>query len=394
MTTPLRTLPHPVRSWRGMGSAAKLILYTRTSLQITVVSLPLVFLFIFTSNSDFAWPQQLSIAVPMIVSAVSAVAALQVRPELAVEERPGDLRVFRAGFLLHGLLLAGCLAAQLVPGREQLWVSTTVVALACSYNLAMAFLPFLPRPLWSAVGLAALVVGGTYRTLGDSGSSYFQAAAVVFITGTALLSLWTVRLMRDSERARRLEAELRVSEERLRFAQELHDTLGQRLAAMSIKTQLAEKFAERQDPRLFDELRDLRELTGTTTAEMREVVHGYRGINLATEVEGARALLLDAGLTLTVSGSSLDVPEELREVAAWFVRETTTNIIRHANPTRVALTLTDAAVTMSNDGAGAGVDKLGGLGALRRRVEKHDARLLVEQEAGAFTVTLIWEDEA
>ena len=44
------------------------------------------------------------------------------------------------------------------------------------------------------------------------------------------------RAMIETERSRRLESQLSAAEERLRLSQDLHDTMGQHLAALTIKT--------------------------------------------------------------------------------------------------------------------------------------------------------------
>ena len=162
--------------------------------------------------------------------------------------------------------------------------------------------------------------------------------------------------------------------------------MGQHLAAMSIKSELAQKFAERDDPRLMTELGDLRQLAGTTMAEMREVAHGYRAINLATEIAGARRLLETANVEVTISGDAFDVPEQHRELAGWFVREASTNVLKHADATAVELAVTGMSISMRNDGAHPSSGRSGGLEALRRRAA--DGHVLVERDGAVFAVTL------
>lgn len=382
------TFPHPVRTWRQLGTAGKFLGYTRLSLQSSVVLLPLLFLTgMFSSPEVPAWLCWAGVAV-MVASAVSGVAVVERRPELNLRPRADNRRMFVIGLVGHLGLLAACLVTQYLDVSDGVLIGTAFLVMGLTMNVSLAFLPFAPHRWWAALVLAVVVGGSLVRTLGGSvGSTYFIVSPLLFV-GVTALSVWTAGLMLESDRARRLEADLKVSEERLRFAQELHDTLGQHLAAMSIKAELAQKFAERGDDRLLTELADLRALTGTTLSEMREVVQGYRSINLATEIEGARALLRDAGVELHVTGHSVDVPESARELAAWFVRETTTNVLRHADATAVALTLSPTRVQVRNDGGRGGVDKLGGLAALRRRAADLGAHLTVEHGDGGFTVTL------
>lgn len=382
------TFPHPVRTWRQLGTAGKFLWYTRLSLQLSVVFLPFLFLVALVSSPDVPGWLHWTGAVVLVVSAVSAVAAIQVREELTDQPRPDTRGLFLAGLAGHLLVLAVCLVPQYLDVSDGILIGSAFIIMGLTMNVSVAFIPFLPHRWWVAFAVTVIVGGSLLRTMGTNAGSIYFTLSPVFFVGLTALSVWTAGLMLESDRARRLEADLKVSEERLRFAQELHDTLGQHLAAMSIKAELAQKFAERGDDRLLTELADLRALTGTTLSEMREVIQGYRSINLATEIEGARALLRDAGVELHVTGHSVDVPESARELAAWFVRETTTNVLRHADATAVALTLSPTRVRVRNDGGRGGVDKLGGLAALRRRAADLGAHLTVEHGDGDFTVTL------
>jgi len=211
---------------------------------------------------------------------------------------------------------------------------------------------------------------------------------IPFLLMTTLLSAWTVNIAKQLDRARITESALQVSEERLRFAQELHDTLGQRLAAISVKTELARALAARGDDRLDAELAELQSLAHASVTEMHDVVEGYRTVNLSTEITGSRQLLESAGINLTVEGDPTALPEPLRETAAWLVREATTNVVKHADATWVRLILTPDTVTVANDGVARDIERLSGLAGIRRRAEPSGASLVAERDGNLFTVTL------
>ncbi|GAB3647351.1 histidine kinase [Corynebacterium nasicanis] len=389
MTSATR-LPNPVRSWRGLGSAAKFQLYTRWSIQSVAILLPLFFLVpAFGVETIPGWGLALMVLVVLGAMALS-VMALELQPALNARERRDHRPWFRAGLVILPLALAACVGAYLAPTPPGMQTAALFLAIALSQCLCLAFLPFTRRRWWWIAAVTAVLVLTFGGGMGSEPAVVYLALMPTLFASVTLMSLWTSGVMRESERARHLEAELKVSEERLRFAQELHDTLGQHLAALSIKAELAQKLAERGDARLSGELADLRTLASTSLSEMREVVQGYRSVNLATEVAGARSLLIDARVPLTVTGDSLDVPAEHREMAAWFVREATTNLLRHADATAATLTLGPAAVTMSNDGAHGDVGKPGGLDTLRRR----GAHLETTREGDTFTATLILEETA
>ncbi|MDO5512217.1 sensor histidine kinase [Corynebacterium sp.] len=385
MTSTPRALPHPVRSWRGLDSATKFLLYTRWSLQSVVLFLPLFFLFPAAGiDSITAWGMALLILLVGSAVVVSVI-ALELQPSLNLAPRRDHRPWFTAGLIGLTMALAASIILYLVPVAAGVTSASIFLAISLSQCLSMAYLPFVAGRWWWVLLLTIVLVLTFADGLGSDPAVGYLIVLPAVLTSVTIMSLWTAGVMRASERARHLEAELKVSEERVRFAQELHDTLGQHLAAMSIKAELAQKLAERGDVRLTQELADLRELTSTSLSEMREVVQGYRSVNLATEVAGARSLLLDARIPLTVTGDSLEVPAAHREQAAWFVREATTNLLRHSDATAATLTLGSTAVTMHNDGVQGDVGKPGGLDALRRR----GARVETAREADTFTATLI-----
>src|SRR5699024_7494391 len=172
------------------------------------------------------------------------------------------------------------------------------------FALSIAYVPWLRHSWLIIIGLT-LVVGMIVNMTVPASSWWLVFAPVTVVT--VRMTIWTVDVMKEVERSRELEASLRVTEERLRFAQELHDTLGQHLAAMSVKSELALALAKRGDDRLENELRELQKLTRTSMSEMRDVVSGYRTVNLATEIEGAKSLLADAHIHLSVIGTTSQV---------------------------------------------------------------------------------------
>lgn len=384
----IRNLVSPLKTWRGLPNAAKFVLYTRGSLQSMPVFMTLGFIFGLTS-SEFTrelppWLLLVGVAYAGLLTGL-AVAVCELHPDLNTRPRAAVEPVFWAGLVLSTVGLLIGLGLQVSVFVEPVQFYGVALGMLSLLVLCLAYFPWLPYRWW--VSLAAGVGCGVVFTT-VVGAGFFFWLLPPFFTATVVLSLWTVSLMKEVERSRELETSLRITEERLRFAQELHDTLGQHLAAMSVKAELSLALARRGDDRLEEELQQLQKLTRTSMSDMREVVQGYRAINLATEVEGARSLLADAGLELTVRGDVHGVDKSDRELAAWFVREAATNVLRHSEARHVTLQLEATAVSMRNDGAHGGIGRLSGLDALRRRAEKHGARLHVEREEQIFTACL------
>lgn len=390
----LRSLSNPRRAWKRLGGASKYVLYTRVSLQSMPVLFLLLLLFpLLTSELREevpAWGLGAAFIYFLVVT-VFAVLALELQPQLNTRPRRAVGPVFWTGgvITLGGLALSVAMQFSDLPESERTLGAIVGLFLLCTATLA--YLPWLPFR-W-AICLLLTVGAGTVFT-GTIGGSLVGWLVPVFFLATVALTVWTVDLVKEVEQSRELEASLRVTEERLRFAQELHDTLGQHLAALSVKAELALALSQRGDDRLEGELQDLQKLTRASMSDMREVVEGYRAINLATEIEGARSLLSDAGIDLTIDGDAGDVAEQYRELAAWFVREAATNVLRHADASAVQLSMTLEAVLMRNDGAHNGIGRLSGLNALRNRAENNGAHLVVDRAGTTFTATLQLEATA
>lgn len=373
-------------------SMEKYALYTKWS-----VALAAVFTwFLFAIPSITATTSKHAGLTPLLwavgTAALTLLVSITLLREPAFElfpERRGRARGARVSFILVLVSWIVCiLVSVLAPVSIGAWAS--VYAILCTALFALAHAPWM-RHKWIAVTVAALLTCATQLRIDASTALTSICIPLIFLTAT-LSAFWGLDVLRDADRARQLDAELHVSAERLRFAQELHDTMGQRLAAISLKTQVATALVERGDRNAMTELRELQELVKTSTADMRAVAHGYRHINLATEIAEARALLGASRINVHVDGDSLDVPDNRREDAAWFVREATTNILRHSHATSARLTLAENSVAMTNDGALESPGPLSGLESLRRRVAAAGGSITVEHDAPHFTVRLCFDE--
>ncbi|MGC3905151.1 sensor histidine kinase [Corynebacterium variabile] len=378
---------NPFRMWRDLDGGAKLAVYTRLSLEAMVVffGLYIVAVVAFTDNdaNPPAWLTALDIVASLLLL-VAGVAVLELRTEFTTAPRREMRRevpwllptatVLGASCWVVGLLL-------MLSGSDGISDGGLPLIVVSLFIMPLAVMPWLPYH-WPVTVVAAVVTAVVV------GEMWWMSLFIPFFLMTTLLSAWTVNIAKQLDRARITESALQVSEERLRFAQDLHDTLGQRLAAISVKTELARALAARGDDRLDAELAELQSLAQASVAEMHDVVEGYRTVNLSTEITGSRQLLESAGITLTVEGDPTALPEPLRETAAWLVREATTNVVKHADATWVRLTLTPHTVTVANDGVARDIERLSGLAGIRRRAEPSGASLVAERDGNLFTVTL------
>lgn len=394
-TTLIDAVTRPRRTWRGLGAGAKLALYTRLSMHSLIVSIGVVAIVLplLNLNPDVSLSgrqQLLVIGLALVLMTVTLVIT-EYRPEFNTRARPQTQRLLLVAALLSFVVWGmGVLMYLLGDGALAL---TGIFLMLVAITLApLGVLPWL-RWRWPVT----LVLTTVTAVLMWSDLMWWPMFWGTFLLCTSTLSAWTVGVAKQLDRARLTESALQVSEERLRFSQELHDTLGQRLAAMSVKAELARALAKRDDDRLDGELAELQELARTSVTEMHEVVDGYRAVNLSTEVEGARQLLDSAGVHLEVEGDPTELSAPMRELAAWLVREGTTNVVRHSSATRVRLAFSSGdteSVRMSNDGVTRGIERLSGLAGIRRRAEPLGAELIAERDGSLFHVTLTLKEQS
>lgn len=195
-----------------------------------------------------------------------------------------------------------------------------------------------------------------------------------FFLGLMMLTYRRTMLLVIELRAARADlARLAVTEERLRFARDLHDLLGHSLTTISLKSQVARRLTD-QDTALAREVGDIESVAQQALAEVREAVTGYRGRSLADELDAARSTLTTAGIDVTVLLEGTPLPAQLDALLGWVVREGTTNMLRHsrARACEFRLTRVDGMVCLDVRDDGVGPDEScaagNGLSGLAERV--------------------------
>jgi two-component system sensor histidine kinase DesK len=163
---------------------------------------------------------------------------------------------------------------------------------------------------------------------------------------TAALGLWAtafvsqVAAVAELRAAREELARLAVTEERLRFARDLHDLLGHSLSLITLKSELAGRLLPAAPDRAAKEIHDAEAVARRALREVREAVAGYRQPALAEELRGAREMLEAAGIACRIENGAGPLPKSVEAVLAWTVREGTTNVIRHSRARHCDIRLT------------------------------------------------------
>lgn len=191
--------------------------------------------------------------------------------------------------------------------------------------------------------------------------------------------------------------------ERRRLARELHDETGQALTSILLGLRAVEDAADPEG--VSAAVSDLRELVVATLQDVRRLAVQLRP--KALDDFGLVPALERLTQTFSeTSGIAVDLeaqlgpdrlPTEVETTLYRIVQEGLTNVVKHAEATRVSILLVrrtgTATVVIEDDGRGfdssaASTDSLG-LQGMRERAELHDGRLTVETSPGAGTTLVV-----
>ncbi|MBF0815548.1 sensor histidine kinase [Microbacterium paludicola] len=212
------------------------------------------------------------------------------------------------------------------------------------------------------------------------------AAGTLYIVAVVFVGELAWQLVREAERAKVIESALAVAEERVRFAGDLHDIQGQSLHVIKLKATLARRLLEDDPHRAAGELAEIRRLVDDTVAKTRELTHARYEIDLVAELENTRALAEASGMSVSIR-TELDRSSRPHSLLAHTLREATTNLLRHAEPSWVTITASAADVEIKNDGALAASEiRARGLARLQRRIQAVGGALDFSRQDDIFTV--------
>jgi two-component system sensor histidine kinase DesK len=267
-----------------------------------------------------------------------------------------------------------------------------LAAMACG-----VVVPWTRRPWPMMVGVVLSVSAGMTAWLrgasaGDSFTVWYSTLISGFIIATILRLFAAIKELRET---REELARSAVSEERLRFARDLHDLLGHTLSVMVIKAQAVRKLIPRDGDLAVEQAADIETIGRDALRQVRLAVTGYRGQGLAAEIDGARTALRDAGIELRVRQEGAPLSDEASSLLGWAVREAVTNVIRHsgAGNCEISVDGRDGAAVLSihDDGRGGPPVKGNGLHGLTERVSGAGGHLEAGPAEGCgylLTVTL------
>jgi signal transduction histidine kinase len=240
------------------------------------------------------------------------------------------------------------------------------------------------------------VVGTLLVDAGPGGLSRGARRLLDPLAASAAVAVHTVALTRDLERSRQALVTAR-EEERRRLYRELHDGFGPVLAATALQAETARDLLD-TDPQMAAKLLDkvVPQLRGTVD-DVRGIVHGLRppalddlGLGSAVRELAGRFATARRKVDIDVSLDGLPGPVSAAvEVAAYrIMAEALTNVSRHADADRVAVTLRrdgeGLRLTVTDDGVGVPAVRRDGLGlaSMHERAKELRGSLVVGAGAG------------
>lgn len=168
-------------------------------------------------------------------------------------------------------------------------------------------------------------------------------------------------------------AHLATIAERERIARDVHDLAGQALTGIIVRSQLIQKLASSDPRRATEEADEVERMARKALSSIRESVAGWHQASLADELVVAGDALAAAGTELDAVGDwGLDLAPSVENVMALGLREAITNVVRHANASKVTTRIDSRngaiSLEVTDDGIGPTNGDGSGIQGMRERV--------------------------
>lgn len=221
--------------------------------------------------------------------------------------------------------------------------------------------------------------------------------AVILLPVTTYNRNRSDKLQGQLEHANKRISELVKLEERQRIARDLHDTLGQKLSLIGLKSDLAGKLIGTDPYRARTEIGDVSRTARTALKEVREMVTRMRGTSMEDEIYRIRQILNAAEIEFTLEGDPKLTDTSLlnENVVSMCLKEAVTNVVRHSSATACSISvepsLTELVVRVKDNGIGIGgaeTARFGGSGirGMKERLEFVNGSLEIGSDGGTTVV--------
>lgn len=276
-----------------------------------------------------------------------------------------------------------------------LWVAIEIIisigmTLFYGYVYFALFLAFFIGNIQSKVGFFTMYVIHLLTTIIAVNISFFTQNDLFFsqfpfivisVIGVILLPFNTYnrnkreKLEGQLEDANKIISQLMVAEERQRIARDLHDTLGQKLSLIGLKSDLARKLIDKNAGSAKSELEDINQTARTALKEVRELVSDMRGVKLEDEIIHIEQILKAAQMEFSIEGKKklTNTPLLVENVISMCLKEAVTNVVKHSRANVCRVTIHDLKdelqIIVQDDGIGITESRGNGIRGMEERLE-------------------------
>jgi two-component system, NarL family, sensor histidine kinase DesK len=254
------------------------------------------------------------------------------------------------------------------------------------------------------VHLISATVSINYNVISQEALFLKQLPFIIIIWISAILLPFNLKNKMKQEQlellledANKKIAELVKQEERQRIARDLHDTLGQKLSLIGLKSDLAARLIAKDPDRAKDELKDVQQTARTALNEVRKMVSQMRGIRLKEELIRVKQLLKAAQIEFIYEEKTKlsNVSLFLENILSMCLKEAVNNVVKHSQASLCKITLeqtsNEICIMVHDNGIGMDqekeVDKGSGLIGMKERLEFVNGILKIDSVEGT-TVTI------
>jgi signal transduction histidine kinase len=293
-------------------------------------------------------------------------------------------------------------------------VLATLGSARLEWVAAVFFLYLLTEALVFYTSIELVVIAGVCAVVGAAlpSQSIRALEPTVLVAGTlacgfAVSQQRQKRLLetvRDRIGAAEKGAEKAREEERVRIAADFHDGPLQNFISLQMRLEILRKLMERDADAGMEELKELQKLAQTQVRDLRTFLHSMRPVDVdggnfvAVARRVTETFQKESGISVTFTGtnSPVGLPQDTALEVLQMMRESLTNVQKHAAATRVALSLekSDKGLEISIDDNGHGFPFAGsytleelellrlGPASLKRRARALNAEMILESRPG------------
>lgn len=207
-------------------------------------------------------------------------------------------------------------------------VGAMVIGFIDNYSLFLNHLPFL---IMTVLGVILIPIGKRSR-------------------------IQTEALEGELEIAHQRIAELAIVNERHRIARDLHDTLGQKLSMVGLKSELALKLIDKNPAKAKEELVDIQNTSRHALKEVREMISNMKHVSLKDELQVVENILSMTGINseINMNVNVEDIPVLIENILSMCLRESVNNVVKHSKASNCCIDLSetkgDILLKVSDDG--------------------------------------------